>query len=164
MISRLRLKLEGSIGEERFEILVPNAFLPPRFRRDSEGQDLSLLVDQDLTIYVYWKGERLERYTPLTKGETRRLLREVKRSMAAYRRDLDIYGRFIETWGEEPFEDPRSGPSFSIAGPPVARMEEPEEDNNEDLAGDIVASVTPRTSIDKLGGESPLPDLGWEDV
>lgn len=116
-----------------------------------------------------WQGEHLERHKPLSKAEVRRLLRDVNRSMVAYRRNLGIYGRFFETWGEEPLEGFRYHQPYSAYKPPIAKSDEPEEPEPAEGPLDpeeIKASILFGTSAaeDDLGGESPLPDWEWEDA
>ncbi len=124
-----------------------------------------LLVDQDLTIHIRWEGARLAEHHPLTVGATRQLIREVMRNMARYRRELGVYGRFIETYAEEPFDDQRYESFRLPKKPPKAVLDRSGESIAEGTAVKLEANLLFGTSAySEMGGESPFPELSWEDV
>ena len=160
-ISRLRALLEDMALEEDIQFTIPHPFLPPRFREICENQNMLLLVDQDLTIHVRWEGARMAEHYPLTKGATRRLIREVLRKMKEYRRDVEVYARFIEHHAEEPLDDERYEAIRGTKDPPLAEKED--EDDTKDEVVEIAATValgTPAEMPASMGGSSPLPE--WD--
>ena len=152
MISRLRKSLNEDAGIGDFEFIIPHTFLPPRFRKLKEKQNLILLLDQDLTLHVRWEGSRHHEHHPLTPRAAQHLARECLAYMRKYRRELQVFSRFIGEMGVQPFDDPR----------PLdpARLEEPKEavapkkETRRILRG---AEMPVEIGQSDLGGESPLP-------
>jgi len=163
--SRLREILERKAIEEDLQFLIPHPFLPPRFRRISENRNMILLIDQELTAHVRWEGARLAEHHPLTVGATRQLIREVMRNMTRYRRELGIYGRFIEEYTEEPFDDERYESFRLVKELPTAVLDKTKETAKETDVVELKASLLAGTSAcSSMGGESPFPEWDWESV
>jgi len=162
-LSQLRTLLEQGVGVRSFQFIIPHPFLPPRFRKISENRNMILLIDQDVTMYARWEGERLERHQPLSKGAVRQLLREVTQRMKDYRRDLEIYGRFIESQGEEPFGGSRyEFPTIprELDGAEQKKVEiKPDKDNTPKLTAYLLMGTS---AAEDMGGESPIPRGEWE--
>jgi hypothetical protein len=152
MLSQLRKSLNEDAGIGEFEFIIPNSFLPPRFRKLPEQRNLILLVDQDLTIHVRWKGARFHEHHPLTPREAQQLIRESLGYMKKYRRELQIFSRFIGEMGEQPFDDPRPLDPANSQEPQEAAA--PKEKRQK-----VLSEVEMSVEVDrsKLGGESPLP-------
>jgi hypothetical protein len=152
MLSRLRKSLNEDAGMGDFEFIIPHPFLPPRFRKLKENQNLILLMDQDLTIHVRWEGSRHHEHHPLTPRAAQRLIQECLTYMKEYRRDVQVFSRFIGEMGEQPFDDPR----------PLdpARFQKPQEATApKEQSQKIFSEVEMSVEIDRseLGGENPLP-------
>ncbi len=160
-ISRLRALLEKKALEEDIQFIIPHPLLPPRFREICGGCNMILLLDRDLTIHVRWEGERLAEHHPLTKGATRRLIREVLRKAREYRRELEVFGRFIDQQGEEPFDDDRYEIIRLPKDPPKAEREA--SNDTEDSVIEIPAVIPLGSSRQSLcvGGSTPLPEWYW---
>ncbi len=158
-ISRLRVLLEEKATEEDIQFIIPHPLLPPRFREICEDRNMVLLLDTDMTIHVRWEGERMSEHHPLTRGATRRLVREVLRKATAYRRELEVYARFVDRWAEEPFDDDRyEGVRFPKPPPPAVNGAVEEEESVEISA---VMDVAPRKAPLSVGGTSPMPKWDW---
>lgn len=106
-VSKLRRLLEDEAGFEDFCLTIPHPLLPPRFHDLCENRNMILVLDDSMTIRVTWEGSRFEEYYPLNPAAAGRLLAEVQSNMTNYRRDLQIFERFIRQWGEKPFDVPR---------------------------------------------------------
>ncbi len=153
--SKLREFLEAKVCEENISITLPNVFLPPRFRKISNGHNMILFMDTDVTLHVRWEGVDLATHRPLTKRAANRLVQEVLRNMAKYRKDLYIYNRFLEEWAD----DPLPGERYDEA--PYPRVAPFAEETPEATGPEIVAELAlgdPKRPVG--GGESPMPD--WE--
>lgn len=160
-ISRLRALLEKVALEEDIQFTIPHPFLPPRFRKVCKNRNMLLLLDRDMTIHVRWEGERMSEHRPLTKGATRRLVREVLRKMKGYRIELGIYARFIERWAEEPFNDDRYESIQRAPDPPKAEKEVPKDpvSTGTEISANIELELSEMPQ--NVGGSSPLPDWNW---
>jgi hypothetical protein len=146
-------KLEQNVGFEEIQFVIPHAFLPPRFRDISDGRNMLLCLDLDVTIHVRWEGAHQNAHHPLTPGAARRLLRECKRNMTRYRTDLTTFANFLDAEAEEPSWELRE---FSEDEETAARpAKEAKEEGSEE--GREVTAVIPST--ENLGGESPHPDM-----
>jgi hypothetical protein len=152
-ISRLRALLEQRATVEDLQFIIPHPFLPPRFRKISQDRNMILLVDADLTIHVRWEGTRLAEHHPLTREAAQHLVREVLRNMKAYRRELEVYSRFLGSWAEQPLGDKRYELPRWPTEPPKAWQEEAEDTVTE------VTAIVPLEleELTALGGESPFP-------
>jgi hypothetical protein len=158
--NRLREMLDEDAGWQDFQMVIPAPFLPPRFQELSNGRNMILLLDRDLTLHVRWVGARMHEHRPLTPGGARRLVREVLNRMTKYRRDLQVFARFVDQEAEQPFDDPRFPDPIRISDkrelPPASKIEE-------DGAVEISASVSEiREQLEaehlvEAGGESPMP-------
>ncbi len=161
MISPLRKLLEEEAGWEEFRMTIPHPFLPPRFQKLSKNRNMVLLLDRDMTLHVRWEGSRLHEHHPLTPGAARGLIREVSSRMTKYRREVQVFSRFIGQKAEEPFEDNRSPDPLRWKErelPAASRIEE-------NPAQEVVANITVETRIGEAleaehllskGGESPM--------
>ncbi len=155
-ISQLRALLEREAGQENLQFVIPHPLLPPRFREISEDRNMILLVDLDMTVHVRWEGERMVEHHPLSTGAVRRLMREVRRNISDYRRDLEIYARFIDSECEAPFDDERYE-AYRLPEPaPVAEQEGTKVPVTEITAELFLELEKARAG----GGESPFPD--WD--
>lgn len=158
-LSKLRKLLENKVCEENISVTIPNIFLPPRFRKISEGRNMILFMDRDVTLHVRWEGVNMPAHQPLTKRATNRLIQDVLRAMAKYRTDLYIYARFMERWADDPMPSDRYDETLYERIPPPAK-EEPETVSGEEIVAQL-------TSEDLLrftgGGESPMPAWDWPD-
>jgi hypothetical protein len=154
--SQLRRILEKGAGWEEFHYVIPHCFLPPRYRDISKNRNMRLLLDRDLTLHVRWEGSRTHEHHPLTPGAVNRLLGEVSTNMAKYRKELQVFSRFVRSRGEAPFEDLRYELADKEVVPPVAKK-----------AGEGIIEVGANAPItrpfflrdfisDCQGGESPM--------
>ena len=100
----------------------------------------------------------MHEHCPLTPKATARLVKEVLGRMSKYRRELQVFSRFIDRWGALPFDDIRALDPFRLEERelPPASQEEEEEDPAE-----IVAEV--HLSATEMGGESPMPTMEESD-
>ena len=105
--SKLRKLLDDVAGFEELCLTIPHPLLPPRFHDLCENRNMILVLDDSMTIRVTWEGSRFEDYHPLNPAAAGRLLAEVQSNMTKYRRDLQVFERFIRQWGEKPFDVPR---------------------------------------------------------
>ncbi len=155
-ISQLRALLERKASLDNLQFIIPYPLLPPRFREISEDRNMILLVDLDLTTHVRWEGERMVEHHPLSKGEVRRLMREVGRNISNYRQDLEVYARFIDSRCEEPFDDKRYE-AFRLPKP----TPDAEQKGTEPTMTEIIAGISLEPSkATVVGGESPFPE--WD--
>ncbi len=166
-VNRLRQLLREKAGEEQLDFRIPEVFLPPRFRGLSEGRDLLLMLDDDLTIHIRWQKEGFHVHHPLTPGAARRLVRESLRNMEKYKKELKIFGEFVDEVGEEPFEDERyhDGYCYERKTVPPAKRDRSEDE------GERTATIRNFPSLRALarmireqdstesGGESPCPNV-----
>ncbi len=114
-----------------------------------------LLLDQDLTLHVRWEGARLHQHHPLTPRAARRLMQEVVGNMSKYRRELQIFSRFIEQRAEQPFGGLRVlDPAQRENQLPPAFKDEEQESRPAEVAAQVDISRS------ELGGESPMPEVG----
>lgn len=161
MTSPLRELLEKEAGWEEFRMVIPNPFLPPRYRKISHGHDMIVLLDRDLTLHVRWEGSRIHEHRPLTPRATQRLIQECLDRMTKYRRELQVFSKFIKKNAEQPFDDPRTLDPIRFK----EREPLPAEPIQREECQTIKTSTTKAVSQDRLGGESPLPrmeDFGCE--
>ena len=110
-----------------------------------------LFLDQDLTLHVRWEGARIHEHHPLTPGAVNRLVKEVLRRMSQYRKDLEIFNRFVRQNAERPFEDDRPLDPYHFKErelPPAGKIVE-EEDRTIEITADIHLPA-------ELGGEGPM--------
>ncbi len=111
-----------------------------------------LFLDQDMTLHVRWEGARIHEHHPLTPGAVNRLVKEVLRNMSKYRKDLEVFNRFIQQNAEQPFEDDRPLDPFHYKGrelPPAEKIAEKEEDHTIEVTANIQLPA-------ELGGENPI--------
>lgn len=124
-----------------------------------------LVLDRDLCLHVRWEGARRHEHHPLTPKAAVRLVKEVLQNMTKYRREIDVFSRFIEEFGEQPFEDPRLEP----ATPDKERNPAPKgDDGGFGIRTMVHISSTPPSTPAELelelnleaqaGGESPPGD------
>ena len=154
MLSRLRKLLNEDAGVGDFEFIIPHPFLPPRYRKLKENQNLILLMDQNMTLHVRWEGSRHHEHHPLTPRAAQRLIHECLVYMKKYRREIQIFSRFVGEMGEQPFDDPRPLDPARSHEPREASA--PKEQNRK-----IFSEVEMSVEIDRyeLGGEPPLPQM-----
>jgi hypothetical protein len=138
---------------------IPHPFLPPRFQKLAQNRNMILLLDQDLTLHVRWEGARRYEHHPLTPQAACRLIQEVQSRMVKYRRDIQIFSRFIEQNAEQPFENSR-------ALDPVRwpKQETPGADKQEIDVSEVVAEAEIGEALEaermaERGGESPMPTM-----
>ncbi len=155
-VSQLRTLLNKKALEEDVLFTIPHPFLPPRFREICENRNMLLLLDRDMTIHVRWEGERMSEHHPLTKGGARRLIREVLRKARDYRRELEVYARFLESKAGEPFDDDRYECGRLFKPAPPAEIETPEV---KEISA--VVKLGPRQIGFCVGGSSPMPEWDW---
>lgn len=161
MASQLRKVLEDKVGEEEIRFTIPHPFLPPRFQEISEGRNMIVLLDRDFMLHVRWEGALSAEHHPLSPGDVRRLLKDVFRRMSTYRRDLEVFGRFANEYGERPFDDHRNDPvEWEREAEPAKDPEEEEEDS--EVTAEIDAEEL-RLSMEaaEMGGESPMPEFDY---
>lgn len=156
-LSGLRKILEAKVCDENISVTIPNIFLPPRFRKISNGRDMILFMDRDVTLHVRWEGVTMPAHQPLTKRATNRLIQDVLRTMAKYRSDLYIYSRFMERWADDPMPSERYDETLYEGIPPPAK-EKPETTSPEIVAK--LSAKDPKRFVG--GGESPMPTWDWE--
>jgi len=133
-------------------MILPHPLLPPRFQDLSEDRNMILSLDQDLTLHVRWEGARIHEHHPLTPGAVNRLVKEVLRNMSKYRKDLEIFNRFVRQTAEQPFEDDRPLDPYHFKErelPPAEKIAEEEEDHTIEITADVRLP-------DELGGEGPM--------
>lgn len=168
--SQLRQLLEDKTGEEQLEFRVPNIFLPPRFRELSEGRDLLLMMDDDLTIHIRWHGQDFHEHHPLTPGASRRLVGEIMRYMTKYRKHLKVFGKFIYEYAEQPWNEKRYHDGFRQEKEATQRAKEdrPEEEEEPETPGQeeeqgVTAVVDGMDELIELAsqGDSPYPDVDY---
>ena len=160
-ISRLRALLEKKALEEDIQFIIPHPLLPPRFREICGDCNMILLLDRDLTIHVRWEGERLSEHHPLTKGATRRLIGEVLRKAKEYRRELEVFGRFVDELAEEPFDDDRYEIIRLPKDPPRAEREASNDTEDSVIEIPAVIPLGPSRRSLCVGGSTPLPEWDW---
>jgi hypothetical protein len=163
----LRAQLDRSVGFDEVGFTIPHVFLPPRFKDISKNRNMILRMDLDSVLHVKWEGALQEEHHPLTPGAVRRLVKECFRNMKKYRRDLEVFARFIDKEGEEPFWDDRAD-SLTKDRPARPAIETPDAKQKE---AEIVAVLGPDGELiqgtvddfleEEMGGESALPDFGW---
>ena len=178
--SQLRQLLRERVGGEQLEFRIPQLFLPPRFRDLSEGRDLLLLLDDDLTIHVRWHNETFHTHHPLTPGETRRLVGEIMKYILKYREQFRVFGTFLDEYSEAPWDDERYHDGFYQEekatqkapedGPKEEKEQAAAEQEAEEVVEDVravihgiddlIQTICPPKSI-SAGGESPLPDMEY---
>lgn len=159
MSSPLRALLEEEAGWEEFQMNIPHPFLPPRYQELSNNRNMILVLDRDMTLHVRWEGSRLHEHHPLTPRATRHLIREVLARMTKYRREIQVFSRFIEQSAELPFDDPRALDPIRIKErefPPAEPIVE-----EDDEAVEVSAEVEIREQLEgqqlaEQGGESPM--------
>lgn len=160
-ISQFRALLEKKALEDDIQFTIPHPLLPPRFREICEDRNMILLLDQDLTIHVRWEGERMSEHHPLTKGATRRLIREVLRKAKEYRRDLEIFARFVDQKAEEPFDDDRYELIRLPRDPPKAVRPILVDKKDSVMEIPAVIPLGPSKTSLCVGGDNPFPDWDW---
>lgn len=149
-VSPLRRILERGAGGEEFHYVIPHPFLPPRYQGISNNRNMILLMDRDLTLHIRWEGSRMHEHRPLTPKGTMKLLREVSKNMSEYRKELQILSRFIDSYGEAPFDDSR----YEL---PIQNTEISIAKKREDVEAEALISITqPEQLYLELGGESPM--------
>lgn len=175
--SQLRQLLSEKCGEEQLEFRIPEIFLPPRFRDLSEGRDLLLMLDDDLTIHVRWHNEDFLEHHPLTPGESKRLVGEVLKYMTKYRELLKVFGKFIYEYAELPWDEERYHDGFRQEKEATQRAKKAgsEEEEESETAREEAESeevIELHAVLEELrqvtaaleaeaGGESPMPDMGY---
>ena len=135
-------------------MIIPHPFLPPRYQKLSQERNMILLLDRDMTLHIRWEGSKLHEHLPLTPRAARGLIRECLGRMTKYRRDLQVFSKFIEENAEQPFDDPRALDPIRFKErelPPA----QPLEEETEDTATELVAEI--QLSNPEIGGESPMP-------
>lgn len=162
----LKERLDQESGFSEVEFTIPHVFLPPRFREQSKQRNMILFLDLDNVVHVRWEGARQDEHQPLTPGAVRRLLKECARNMKKYRRDLDVFGRFIDRTAEAPFWDPREDSLTRDRQDKPAEQEEPEDDSVEEIIavlgpdGELIQGKVSDFLEEEMGGESPMP-IQW---
>ena len=160
MTSPLRKQLEKEAGWEEFRMIIPHPFLPPRFQKLAKNRNMVLAFDQELTLHVRWEGARFHEHHPLTPRATQRLVREVLNRITKYRRELQVFSRFVVSVGEQPFEELRA-----LDPAPRKKQEEPsavreEEDEPIEIQTEIAIEAALRAEmLLGVGGESPMPGI-----
>jgi hypothetical protein len=166
---------------EQLEFRVPPVFLPPRFRDLSEGRDLLLTLDDDLTVHIRWHNEDFHTHHPLTIGATRRLVGEIMNYIKQYKEHLRVFGTFINKYGEQPFDEERYHDGFCQEKEATQRakkdgQEEEEEheaqgqeEEQDEVRPEFRRAMEARRAgklfweshfeqASEIGGESPCPD------
>lgn len=120
-----------------------------------------LLLDLDMVAHVRWEGQLMVEHHPLTPGAIRRLMKDVFRNLARYKRDLEVANRFITRSAEEPFWDPRE--TLLTTNTEGTRAELPKDQGEEIVAvlvgGQIVeGTVEELTDVDR---EEFSEIFGW---
>lgn len=177
--NQLRQLLEKRACMEQMEFRIPPVFLPPRYRDLSEGRDLLLMLDDDLTVHIRWHNEDFHTHHPLTIGASRRLVGEVTKYIQQYKEHLRVFGKFIDKYGEQPFDEERYHDGFRQEKEATQRAKKdgPEEEEEHETQGqeEEQVEVRPELTLDALvrlpsfeqmvdmrpseiGGESPFPD------
>ena len=162
MTSPLREALEAEAGWEEFQMIIPHPFLPPRFQNLAKGRNMILLLDRDMTLHIRWEGARMHEHHPLTPGAVRRLMKEVFTRMTKYRRELQVFSKFVDENAEQPFDDPRAPDPlrWKEREMPVAAKEEPEEEDEAiEVTAHIEVGVSEQLEAERMlnrGGESPM--------
>lgn len=165
--SELRKLLNEEAAFQEFSFIIPHPFLPPRYQKLSRERNMVLFLDQNLTVHVRWEGARMHEHLSLTSKATSRLIKEVLRNMTVYRREINVFSRFIEDFAEQPFENPRYDASTTRKETPAAAK------GAKDKAIEVTASIhIPFVSEPTLtqlemelsfreqtGGESPMGDI-----
>jgi hypothetical protein len=177
--SQLRQLLEKKVGGEQLEFRIPQIFLPPRYRNLSEGRDLLLMLDDDLTIHIRWHNETFHEHHPLTPGETKRLMGEVMMYIKRYREHFRVFGTFVCEHAELPWDEERYHDGFCQEEEAPQRAKEARPEEEEELTAEgqeeeqTIASQGERDSIlrsldnlielsaSNVGGETPCPDLDY---
>lgn len=168
--SRLRKRLEYRAGEEKLDFVIPHALLPPRFR--DGGENLILQLDLDFKLRVFAQNNHLVEPRYLTKAEARRLIEDVLRNLNNYRKDLEIFSRFIQAVAEQPGAGESNGKCKEEKAAQRAKETGAEEEEateierEEDLQGQEIIAVVPIIGAGTVpssedGGESPCPDWEW---
>ena len=156
MAGELRKLLDKEAGWEEFHLIIPHPFLPPRFQNQSDQRNMILLLDRDMTLHVRWEGSRLYEHQPLTPRATYRLIQEVLKNMTTYRRGLRVFSKFVEGWGEQPFEDERT--LDPIRAQERKAPDAPRIEQEEDKPIELIATLeTLLDATSEAGGESPMP-------
>ncbi len=178
--SQLRQLLNQKACVEQLEFRVPPVFLPPRFRDMSRGRDLLLMLDDDLTVHIRWHNETFLTHHPLTPGATRRLVGEITKYIKQYKDNLRVFGKFIDDFAEQPFDEERYHDGFCQEKEATQRAKKngPKEEKKheaqgqEEEQGEVVAVVDGNYDIidsfeelDRLQsrGDSPYPDIDYEE-
>lgn len=125
-----------------------------------------LVFDRDLCLHVRWEGARMHEHHPLTPKAAVRLVKEVLQNMTKYRGEINVFSRFIEEFGEQPFDDPRLDPITQDRKPNPASKS---DDRTTGISTIVHISSAPRLTPTQLelelslkaqaGGESPLGDI-----
>ena len=171
--NQLRQTLKKKAGWEQLEFRIPNIFLPPRFRDLSEGRDLLLMLDDDFTVHIRWHDADFHTHHPLTPGASRRLVGEIMQRMKQYKEHLGVFGKFIEEYAEQPFDEERYHDGFSQEkeGTQRAKKDGPEEEEEREAQGqeeereEVVALVDGIDELVQLAehGDSPYPCIDYEE-
>jgi len=103
----------------------------------------------------------MREHWPLTKGETRKLFREIEKYLSVYRTELGIYERFIETYAEQPIGEKRYGKcSQEKAAQGAPKIGEKEKASDEGSSkGVIEASVEFQASSEYASSPWPFFDF-----
>lgn len=161
----LRAKLERDAGWSDVLFTIPAVFLPPRFRRIATGRDMILCLNEDMEILVKWSGTQPEPHQPLTPKGFGRLIREVRRNISKYRRDLDVFSRFVSAKAEEPFWDPRRD---SLHADREEQPAELSQESQEEVVAVLIGDELVRGKVSELiqmgEQEDFLSSFSWEDV
>jgi hypothetical protein len=123
-----------------------------------------LLLDQDMTLHVRWEGSRLHEHRPLTPKAAARLIQEVLKYMSKYRKDMQVFSRFIMQSAEQPFKDKRPFDPVRLKNrdlPPANRADKDYEGNEAvDVGVEVeILEALEGERIEGLGGESPMPSI-----
>ena len=171
MAKSLKEQLNRALGFDEINFIIPHVFLPPRFKEISKNRNMILFMDMDTVMHVRWEGARQDEHHPLNPGACRRLFKECIRNMKKYRKDLDVFSRFIDIEAEIPFWDPRSN-SLTKGREEKSAPSSEEEEGSETQEEEIIAVVGPNGELvqgtisdfleEEMGGENPVPSFGWE--
>jgi hypothetical protein len=150
--SQLQQVLNKKVGEEQLEFRIPQIFLPPRFRDLSEGRDLLLMLDDDLTIHIRWNNEGFHTHHPLTPGAARRLVGEIMKHITEYKKSLRVFGTFINGVAEEPWDEERYHDGFRKEEETAQRAKEvgAKEEEEQKTAGQEAEQVEVETQLHTL--------------
>jgi len=154
MSKKLKNLLDSLAGEKEIEWIIPHPFLPPRYKKICENRNMVLLLSRNLTVRIRWEGARLGEWISPSPVEIRRLIREVKRKMTDYRKQLDIYSNFITEWVDTTSSNPVEDDPSSHRKPREAVIL---DDCSEEVVAEIKNIKTTKTDTGNMGGESPLP-------